>query len=207
WFFFSSRRRHTRSDRDWSSDVCSSDLRFLECLLPVAAETPDHGALSFVDALHAHRHRAVVDAVISCAPREIGDTRARHHGLGGRAADVDASAADVLAFDDCGLPACAPERDGKRLAGLARADDDGVVGGVVHLAPSGNGEIHLTRTPRFGQYNSAMRFAAVFPVAALFVATAAAQDAQLIEQAKRRWAESPHGQMLERILPPTFELH
>src|SRR2546428_10200028 len=25
-YFFSSRRRHTRSDRDWSSDVCSSDL-------------------------------------------------------------------------------------------------------------------------------------------------------------------------------------
>src|SRR5207249_7177100 len=27
YFFFSSRRRHTRSKRDWSSDVCSSDLR------------------------------------------------------------------------------------------------------------------------------------------------------------------------------------
>src|SRR5437868_12298345 len=27
-FFFSSRRRHTRSKRDWSSDVCSSDLSF-----------------------------------------------------------------------------------------------------------------------------------------------------------------------------------
>src|SRR5690349_15768818 len=27
FFFFSSRRRHTRSLRDWSSDVCSSDLR------------------------------------------------------------------------------------------------------------------------------------------------------------------------------------
>src|SRR5690349_24231444 len=26
-FFFSSRRRHTRSLRDWSSDVCSSDLQ------------------------------------------------------------------------------------------------------------------------------------------------------------------------------------
>src|SRR2546430_11210840 len=26
WFFFSSRRRHTRFDCDWSSDVCSSDL-------------------------------------------------------------------------------------------------------------------------------------------------------------------------------------
>src|SRR5699024_11839170 len=29
-FFFSSRRRHTRSKRDWSSDVCSSDLRRTE---------------------------------------------------------------------------------------------------------------------------------------------------------------------------------
>src|SRR5690625_5540584 len=31
FFFFSSRRRHTRWPRDWSSDVCSSDLLwFLE---------------------------------------------------------------------------------------------------------------------------------------------------------------------------------
>src|SRR5207248_6281235 len=29
FFFFSSRRRHTRSYGDWSSDVCSSDLRHL----------------------------------------------------------------------------------------------------------------------------------------------------------------------------------
>src|SRR5690606_39913728 len=28
-FFFSSRRRHTRFSRDWSSDVCSSDLRYV----------------------------------------------------------------------------------------------------------------------------------------------------------------------------------
>src|SRR5690606_40933146 len=28
YFFFSSRRRHTRFSRDWSSDVCSSDLGF-----------------------------------------------------------------------------------------------------------------------------------------------------------------------------------
>src|SRR5690606_40955127 len=27
-FFFSCRRRHTRFSRDWSSDVCSSDLTF-----------------------------------------------------------------------------------------------------------------------------------------------------------------------------------
>src|SRR2546430_3686717 len=29
FFFFSSRRRHTRFDCDWSSDVCSSDLKRL----------------------------------------------------------------------------------------------------------------------------------------------------------------------------------
>src|SRR2546429_3464295 len=29
-FFFSSRRRHTRCSRDWSSDVCSSDLHQLD---------------------------------------------------------------------------------------------------------------------------------------------------------------------------------
>src|SRR5437870_8893904 len=30
FFFFSSRRRHTRWPRDWSSDVCSSDLLSFE---------------------------------------------------------------------------------------------------------------------------------------------------------------------------------
>src|SRR5690606_39934091 len=29
FFFFSSRRRHTRFSRDWSSDVCSSDLEIM----------------------------------------------------------------------------------------------------------------------------------------------------------------------------------
>src|SRR6478752_9198796 len=28
FFFFSSRRRHTRCSHDWSSDVCSSDLSY-----------------------------------------------------------------------------------------------------------------------------------------------------------------------------------
>src|SRR5256884_2805279 len=41
-FFFSSRRRHTRCSRDWSSDVCSSDLidadaEFLRQLLLLGA--------------------------------------------------------------------------------------------------------------------------------------------------------------------------
>src|SRR5439155_13386957 len=41
-FFFSSRRRHTRWPRDWSSDVCSSDLLrlhlFAEALLEFLGE-------------------------------------------------------------------------------------------------------------------------------------------------------------------------
>src|SRR5207249_9075634 len=34
-FIFSSRRRHTRSKRDWSSDVCSSDLFGSCCRKPL----------------------------------------------------------------------------------------------------------------------------------------------------------------------------
>src|SRR5256885_11007684 len=46
FFFFSSRRRHTRLQGDWSSDVCSSDLEF---------------ALPTLDALlHQHEVVAVV---------------------------------------------------------------------------------------------------------------------------------------------------
>src|SRR5258708_8647916 len=49
------------------------------------------------------------------------------------------------------------------------------------------------------------RTAVLVFAAALAAAPARAQDAtQLVAQAKRRWAESPHGPMLERILPPPF---
>src|SRR5256886_6041992 len=40
FFFFSSRRRHTRFDCDWSSDVCSSDL-LVEAGLGVVPELED----------------------------------------------------------------------------------------------------------------------------------------------------------------------
>src|SRR5699024_11548276 len=44
--FFSSRRRHTRSKRDWSSDVCSSDLRVFSALV-----SPENTLASFRRAL------------------------------------------------------------------------------------------------------------------------------------------------------------
>src|SRR5438874_8505333 len=54
-FFFSSRRRHTRSLRDWSSDVCSSDLaRF-------ARGEKDAGPLERAAVEALERHGARVD--------------------------------------------------------------------------------------------------------------------------------------------------
>src|SRR5206468_6188393 len=83
-FFFSSRRRHTRSDRDWSSDVCSSDLGVpfrhspiggtelqaifeLECAEPVRR----HRRLPRVLAENAIKQCLLVelDAVIIVGPR------------------------------------------------------------------------------------------------------------------------------------------
>src|SRR5204862_5871061 len=51
FFFFSSRRRHTRSLRDWSSDVCSSDL----INLPLSS---------------VHRNAASAAEVALCAARQ-----------------------------------------------------------------------------------------------------------------------------------------
>src|SRR3712207_7880230 len=39
FFFFSSRRRHTRYWRDWSSDVCSSDLNLDKVFYPATGTT------------------------------------------------------------------------------------------------------------------------------------------------------------------------
>src|SRR5699024_11534813 len=49
FFFFSSRRRHTRSKRDWSSDVCSSDLnaRYIQYVNCVANGEGSVGGAGF----------------------------------------------------------------------------------------------------------------------------------------------------------------
>src|SRR5699024_6462717 len=49
FFFFSSRRRHTRSKRDWSSDVCSSDL-VTESFVAVANHFKSKGSIARGDA-------------------------------------------------------------------------------------------------------------------------------------------------------------
>src|SRR3989449_3460661 len=52
FFFFSSRRRHTRCSRDWSSDVCSSDLDPEKYLATYWSRFPDvwvHGDWARID--------------------------------------------------------------------------------------------------------------------------------------------------------------
>src|SRR3989449_7874513 len=47
FFFFSSRRRHTRCSRDWSSDVCSSDLTLSFLGLGFPPDIPTWGRILF----------------------------------------------------------------------------------------------------------------------------------------------------------------
>src|SRR5690606_2530992 len=47
-FFFSSRRRHTRFSRDWSSDVCSSDLIISFGEYPEMLDQLDKGILDLI---------------------------------------------------------------------------------------------------------------------------------------------------------------
>src|SRR5947199_8516272 len=42
FFFFSSRRRHTRCLSDWSSDVCSSDLYYTSDIISIHEAYPGH---------------------------------------------------------------------------------------------------------------------------------------------------------------------
>src|SRR5690606_40268962 len=73
-FFFSSRRRHTRFSRDWSSDVCSSDLGERRNVLQSVSS-------SFAQSLSA---RSTLQAGTE-AVREIGRASCRervHQGVG-----------------------------------------------------------------------------------------------------------------------------
>src|SRR5438874_7782504 len=84
FFFFSSRRRHTRSLRDWSSDVCSSDLAsvsgpaFLDLIVPSAdGKTLVRATAPFTatagQAIHVH----VAGGVATSSESEIGRASCR----------------------------------------------------------------------------------------------------------------------------------
>src|SRR3712207_9155688 len=91
FFFFSSRRRHTRYWRDWSSDVCSSDLSQAAGLF-AAIEAATTGERGSADALAAAAKTAKAPAfdgdrlraeVLALADRKSG-VEGKSVDLGGR---------------------------------------------------------------------------------------------------------------------------
>src|SRR5262245_58721408 len=71
YFFFSSRRRHTRCLSDWSSDVCSSDLPLGSLLRTVLTERSSHESSSSQGVLveTTERGEPSGDCSSVCCPR------------------------------------------------------------------------------------------------------------------------------------------
>src|SRR5690606_39459343 len=72
FFFFSSRRRHTRFSRDWSSDVCSSDLALAT---PTTTVDVNGAPVPAADGNAVYADRA---AAIAATQRVIIDTEDLH---------------------------------------------------------------------------------------------------------------------------------
>src|SRR5438067_9142236 len=68
FFFFSSRRRHTRSKRDWSSDVCSSDLDQAETVL---MRLFTGSGLAGLRGIHAIRDDGIIRPLLGATRAEI----------------------------------------------------------------------------------------------------------------------------------------
>src|SRR5699024_9664857 len=88
-FFFSSRRRHTRSKRDWSSDVCSSDVLLKRV---AAAEIERNVALDELeDANSELRRRLAAEEDLVVAEERARVAAALHDGLGHRLTSIGMS--------------------------------------------------------------------------------------------------------------------
>src|SRR5439155_13037730 len=86
YFFFSSRRRHTRWPRDWSSDVCSSDLCYATqnrqaAVKRLAEEVDLVLVLGAANSSNAARLREVAEALGTPA-RLINDVRSEERRVG-----------------------------------------------------------------------------------------------------------------------------
>src|SRR5690606_40319381 len=87
FFFFSSRRRHTRFSRDWSSDVCSSDLEDARAAATGVAA-------------------AAIAAALRVPAAEIAVGAGTLAGEVGRAGETDAEVARDRALPEIGRASC-----------------------------------------------------------------------------------------------------
>src|SRR5690554_3010144 len=114
-FFFSSRRRHTRCGRDWSSDVCSSDLRRRK---PEVRVIPHVGG-GCLDEVHGVGCFKVLAITINDAPERVDEV----------SFDVEVEAVP----DEAGVDLDAP-RHGKWILGKTNrlVDEEALVNLVDH---------------------------------------------------------------------------
>jgi hypothetical protein len=128
---------HLRPDRDLvrrhEARLALVDGAVLELLhrsLDALAGAAGDGVLARLDLLHVDRDLAADgEAVVRAAPGHVHGIGAGDQRLGGRAAGVDAGAAETAALDDRHLHAGSGQPPRERRACLARSNDDGVVHG------------------------------------------------------------------------------
>src|SRR5690606_40648238 len=106
--FFSSRRRHTRFSRDWSSDVCSSDLQ-----PPAAGYSQDRSRVHFAGQRGRRRY-----------PGDRGGDRAGAHAApaGGGGGRGDRGAEAVPAVAEIGRASCRESVGGRGGAERGREE-------------------------------------------------------------------------------------
>src|SRR2546421_5133212 len=144
YFFFSSRRRHTRSDRDWSSDVCSSDL------LPGERAGPRRAPVVLPGRRH-HGQAALQPAIPVAGPgaHKHADLRDRQdpHGRG-RCVMRCRVAALVLTL---GVTACSPSQRAETPRSTLVIGLD--ISGSFRRNPSFNGAIEFASLYIYGHLN------------------------------------------------------
>src|SRR5256885_3341964 len=85
FFFFSSRRRHTRLQGDWSSDVCSSDLkstRNVAQLSRIREYCSDHPDVFHYEVEHAHQIGEAMKIIARVRPKVLAINRSEERRVG-----------------------------------------------------------------------------------------------------------------------------
>src|SRR2546430_9197461 len=78
-FFFSSRRRHTRFDCDWSSDVCSSDLSaYIRALCSAVLLPPSRGSTSDLSHGRSEEHTSELQSQSNLVCRLLLEKKKNH---------------------------------------------------------------------------------------------------------------------------------
>src|SRR6266498_4391339 len=153
FFFFSSRRRHTRCGRDWSSDVCSSDLDAVGVLVEEGAEA--------VRRLQRLGTRFDLEAGVLARTLEGGHSRPRivHAGGDATGAEVERALIDAVRATAhvataersflIDLVRDAPDPSGAAVTGAVLWADGAarlVRAGAVVLASGGAGQLYASTT-------------------------------------------------------------